>query len=933
MFFFVLQREWLCLSCQTQRAVSGQLGEMPAPAMVSPQKQPPSPAPSSTPAPAAVDRKPLVEASDLTPPAPDTKVVPETLPTLDALISPHHDAPTPDSTLQETPQAKEHNEPIAAEPVFEHIIQPEQQAFISDSVAQVILPNPAVKQQQNSSEERANDHSHPETGPPAADQQSATVSEIPAVKQQESSYEKASEGHPHSETEPSNVEQQAQSAPVSEIPAVEPQQSNPENLAENLSPPVKSETQHILIYTGLDKTVPAEIETEPNPKITQSEAAAPLTVNEKVESTPENLLELTTNSVEPQPNLIQTTVSQEVPVQLDPKLDYLATNVKDDTITEAEVAMPSEERQIGEATLASQTPSTTVDLDFNVEQTEVTFEVGSVAPDVDNEITEEIKVEPEPMINNPVCSEGVPSSAVEVAVNVAPVDNVEVPKPDQTQQELNQETAKCIESESFSDNTYPVLASEEESPVNKVENNPIGKEVKPTPLDPDENTPHVAPVEGQTKVMEEATEEKNYENKVFEKIIIEGETAKQKIHDEKTTVDMETVKDTAEEKNIEENAVEKKPIEVRAVEKAGIENKSSNGKAFEEDGVQNNAAGEKVIEARADKRKAFEEEAIEQYIVEKANYQKPQNEKIDNAESSPAPSFTETETVCPVIEKKEPEPAREPAQTVAKEIPTEEIPIHKEQNTGPKYEPSSAENSIVETVLLPDKSEEKEKPMVAAGILAQRKEKQTPIDAILKGDMVSSSAVFSEAQVRDEACEKKLIHVENTNYCIAENQHEGERETLAPMGRDERPLEKVAEQTVKEKEEKLDKKVVQSQSVAANIQEVSSVSETSIFCDKYDNAECDIGKDTVSKQDEVLDAAFKNRDTFASVASVLEAEPAIPLSVVSEQVKGLKEKNTNMEEKKEIVAQPLEKPCEEDAVSEMTIVFSISSCRLQDTLT
>ncbi|TNN56367.1 Protein piccolo [Liparis tanakae] len=67
------EREWLCLSCQTQRAVSGQLGEMPAPAMVSPQKQPPSPPPSSTPAPAAVDRKPVVEASDLTPPAPDTK--------------------------------------------------------------------------------------------------------------------------------------------------------------------------------------------------------------------------------------------------------------------------------------------------------------------------------------------------------------------------------------------------------------------------------------------------------------------------------------------------------------------------------------------------------------------------------------------------------------------------------------------------------------------------------------------------------------------------------------------------------------------------------------------------------------------------------------------------------------------------------------------
>ncbi|XP_075967856.1 protein piccolo [Anarhichas minor] len=68
------EKEWLCLNCQTQRAMSGQLGDMPPPAMASPQKQPPSPASSSAPAPAAVDSKPVVEASDLTPPTPDTKV-------------------------------------------------------------------------------------------------------------------------------------------------------------------------------------------------------------------------------------------------------------------------------------------------------------------------------------------------------------------------------------------------------------------------------------------------------------------------------------------------------------------------------------------------------------------------------------------------------------------------------------------------------------------------------------------------------------------------------------------------------------------------------------------------------------------------------------------------------------------------------------------
>ncbi|TKS90813.1 Protein piccolo [Collichthys lucidus] len=68
------EKEWLCLNCQTQRAMSGQLGDMPPPAMASPKKQPPTPDPSSTPAPAAVDSKPVVEAVDPTPPEPEAKV-------------------------------------------------------------------------------------------------------------------------------------------------------------------------------------------------------------------------------------------------------------------------------------------------------------------------------------------------------------------------------------------------------------------------------------------------------------------------------------------------------------------------------------------------------------------------------------------------------------------------------------------------------------------------------------------------------------------------------------------------------------------------------------------------------------------------------------------------------------------------------------------
>uniref|UniRef100_A0A8D2ZI67 Protein piccolo n=1 Tax=Scophthalmus maximus TaxID=52904 RepID=A0A8D2ZI67_SCOMX len=53
------EKEWLCLNCQTQRAMSGQLGDVPPPPMASPKKQPPAPPPSATPTPAAVDSKPV----------------------------------------------------------------------------------------------------------------------------------------------------------------------------------------------------------------------------------------------------------------------------------------------------------------------------------------------------------------------------------------------------------------------------------------------------------------------------------------------------------------------------------------------------------------------------------------------------------------------------------------------------------------------------------------------------------------------------------------------------------------------------------------------------------------------------------------------------------------------------------------------------------
>lgn len=120
---FILQKEWLCLNCQTQRAVSGQLGDPVPPTMAAPKKQPPAPGSSSTPA--AVDSKPVVEPPP--PPAPEAKVVPLTLPEPDALSSCSVSScsvgePLPDS--QENVEPKEQKEPLADANVSE-VKQPE----------------------------------------------------------------------------------------------------------------------------------------------------------------------------------------------------------------------------------------------------------------------------------------------------------------------------------------------------------------------------------------------------------------------------------------------------------------------------------------------------------------------------------------------------------------------------------------------------------------------------------------------------------------------------------------------------------------------------------------------------------------------------------------------------------------------------------------
>lgn len=869
--------------------------------MASPNKQPPAPVPtpSPTPAPAAVDSKPVVEAADLTPPAPVAKVVPANIPT-PALISPNHDshcsvsAPLPLCAPQELPNITEQKQPLAAEPESDPAIHPESETPSSENVCQSIVAI-SVEQQQICSEKIAEDQFHPiKTEPSDANQQaqSAIVKEIPAIEQ--SSFEKDAEEHPHSDTKPSNVKQQTQSAPVIEIPVAQ-QQSSSENVTQDLSLTVKRELQNALTNTGLDRTIAlAEVETGPNPKITQNEAAAPPKHNVQVEPTPEKLPDETTNSVVPKPTLITETVSQEVPLELIRQSDSTVTNTKEDKITEVELGKPSEETQIDAPQTAGETLFGTDTKHEN---------------DAKNEVTAEIPVVPELVIEK----------------QLSPVDDMVVPKLEETQQEFKPEPAKCGETGSYShvsEKKHPVSGSEEEFHANLIENK---TKEKPTQLNPEDKLP---PMDKEVKAIENTEQQNTIENKVFEE-----ETAEQNIPqgtDIEALLEMKEIKSAAKETNIEMKAAEKETNEGGPI-KAEMENEMYNGKDFEVEEVQNNAATERAVEVKADTGNTFENEASEQQIFDESNAQKHLVEKVNRAESSPTPSSADTENVCLVIEKKETETTRELLSTDAEKI--DKTQMH--ATTGTRYEPLSTEENLAET----EKLEEREKPIVKLESAAQKEEAQTHIDTMLKGDdkyenavvrseekvnvEESVSGVICESQVKDKTYEDIVIQAETDTgpqniSCIAQNP-EMERQVFALIGSNE-----TQRVLIKDKEEKLEEKAVASQAVACNIQEVS-VSESSTVCDKDYTAQFDVGKNTVSKTAAEPKTAFENGSVSLSVASVSVAEPEIPVSVVSEQHKGPQEENTNMEETK---AQPLGKPRDEDAIIEVTIVFSISVSRL-----
>ncbi|XP_047430813.1 protein piccolo isoform X3 [Mugil cephalus] len=711
------EKEWLCLNCQTQRAMAGQLGDMPPPSMASPKKEPPTPAPvpPSTLTPAAVDSKHLVEAAGLTPPAPETKVVPPAIPatpTDSTLISPSDSNPHPETTPQQTEQTKELEQPLNDESAPENVIHSEQEGHITESVEAA-----AAEKQQSSSEEMAGDHPHPETQPSDSDQKplSTTVNEIPAIEQQQSSSEKAAEDHPQPHTEISNVEPTTQSASVIETPAVQQQQGSSENETEALSLPVEGETQNLLRNTGLDKTtVPDEAETEPNPKITEAEA--PLADNEKVEPTPEKPPEVTTHSAEPKPASIPEAVTQTAsPIQQDPT----DINVKEEKILE----VSNEKPQIDEAqqTLAVQTPSEGTDTALTVDQKDIATK--PEADSVQNNVTAEIKPEP--------------------VAPVAPVDKVDVPIPDKAQEELQPEPEKS-ESPSFVSDEQSVSASGGKIQANERENEPIEKE---------------------TNVKEEKTLDISNEKP----LINEAQQTPPEATDTGLTVDQKDIATKQEADGVQSTVTAEikpeaepvapvapgdktdTPIPDKTQEELKPEAEKTEGPSVVSEEQSVSASGGKV-QANEEKNKPTEKQTNvkEEKMIEVSN-EKP---KINEAQQTPA-AHTESETIDTALTGDQKDITNKPEIDSTAEIKPEAEPV------APVAPVDKADVPIHDETREELKPEKSEGPSVVS-----EEQSVSPSEGKVQANEEESKSTEKQTNVKDE----KIIEVPNEKPIINETQ-------------------------------------------------------------------------------------------------------------------------------------------------------------------
>lgn len=870
LLLFALQKEWLCLNCQTQRATSGQLGDAPPPAGVaSPKKQPPAPvpAPSSAPAPAAVDSKPVVEAAEPTPRAPEAKVVPTPDTPTPALHTPEHPLPTPEPTPQETPDVSERAEPLA---------QPksESEAPNSESKSQSSAEI-SVEQQLSSTEKAAPEQpEQPESEPVDTDQQTqgATAAEIPKVQQQIGCEEEV-EKQTCSKAESSDVKQQEHSDSVANSPAGQQEESH----SEKPLPAVESEPQNATTDTD---SGPAKPEIEP-----KIEAVALPTGDVKVDPCPDKLPDQTENSIEPKQKLSPEMDSQELPAELDPKPDTAATMEKEQTAADVEVGGSNQNSQLEEckSPTVGETQQDLEDTAVTSKQVDAPAESDArdvPAPDVKGEVTVVKEVDSGEKVQEQKSIEGAVPPPADADGDKAATADGEVAG---LQQE---EVAKCEQSDSSS--AVSEIHHPSSGPAKEIELNVGGEEPLSPPAAPAEKLLPVPQTEG-TSVPEQTEQHATAEREIpIEKVPPAGEVAQQEIPqrapDVGTSAEMKATTSAVEERDDKKKtAEEQETIEESAVKEAAAENESSNGNACDEDKAGSNGAVENAAEGlEADKEKALSKEATEEKTAVNASDQKPpreeEEEEVNRVESGPKPS-TEAERFGHETEKKESEKTEELASAVAGAIPEDETQIR--ETVGEK-----AQSDIT------GEADRKE------GV-GQREEQQTSAGGTLRaGDECDKSPATSEEKVsgRQLAPSGQMA----SGVGAAEETCCPQETAPFPENGDEKKKETVADHSKREPEEQRetatggDKKVhkEESQPVDSQIQTpVSSLAE----CNAVSAAAAtDVQVDVSPESREgagVSEAAGGNKSVSVIEIAVAEAElPLVP--VASQQDKGPQEENT-----------------------------------------
>lgn len=557
---FVLQKEWLCLNCQTQKASSGQLGDVAPLSMASPKKQEPAPpsAPSSVPVPAAVDSKPVAEGVDPIPPASEPQVANAPTP-----ISSEHTHTPIEKILQETPDSEELKESSPDKS------ESDQQILHSKSLDEINSEIPPVENKLLNSE----DSPHHETEIPDTNQQtqSATASDILEAEEQQRSCEETVENCSKSDAQILNVEPNAQCAPTGEIPTVEQKQYSSENGAESLSLAVEYETQNPLTSAALDKTAASvEAETRLDTKIPQSESAAPPEDHKNVESTIEKLQEVT---IEPAAFTNHEEVTQEMPPV---KQDCTEANVNKDTVSNDKPKnVPAE-----------LTPSDTT-LDISKIDLIEKSEADIVAPVVTNDVTAENM------------------SATELITSVDSPAKVDVPATHNTGQELHVAPEDNAEGDISSVREIKIsfVASEEVSLVTETKNELIEKKEEAVPHNL-ADTSVVAPPEKDTHVSEKPNKQNADETKDSVNIVDNNKTAVDEIHekdDEVVVVDTAVIVGKA------------KATGVKSLKEEGITNKTLE-----------NTTNQKVIQKHSDDKCLIEEVSnnAESILMEKKEVKK-----------------------------------------------------------------------------------------------------------------------------------------------------------------------------------------------------------------------------------------------------------------------------------------------------------------------